>query len=82
MWIGIISRGLLPMRDARPEPTANPSRVIDPQRTSPLRTVARRFSDRSPVSFAGYAAADALHIPGDTTTPPAPDAIPIGTGDA
>lgn len=80
MWIGIISRGLLPMRSARPEPTTKPSRVSEPQRTSSLRAIARRFPDGPPASFAGYPAA--RHIPGDTTTPAAPGAVWIGSGDA
>lgn len=49
--------------------------------TSPLRTVARRFPDRPPVFLAAYPRA-VRHIPGDTTTPPAPGAVWIGSGDA
>lgn len=77
---GVPPQGLR-MPNARPVTVAKPSRASEPQRTSPLRAVARRLPDRLPVSFAGYVAADALHIPGDTTTPPAPAAIPIGPVD-
>lgn len=77
---GVPPQGLR-MPNARPVTAAKPSWASEPQRTSPHRAVARCFPDRPPVSFAGYAAADALHIPGDTTTPPAPDAIAIGPVD-
>lgn len=48
--------------------------------TSPLRTVAHRFPDRPPAFLAAYPRA-IRHIPGDTTTPPAPGAVRIGPED-
>ncbi|CAB3637065.1 hypothetical protein CEY09_14625 [Achromobacter marplatensis] len=51
---------------------------------SPREVVAKRFEGCAPQSFDGFPRAESLwrHVPGDITTPPAPGAIWIGSGDA
>lgn len=51
---------------------------------SPLKAVAKRFTGHVPQSLDGFPRAESLrrHVPGDTTTPPAPAAVWIGSGDA
>lgn len=51
---------------------------------SPFKRVAKRFAGHAPQSLDGFPRADSLrcHVPGDTTTPPAPGAVWIGSGDA
>ncbi|CAB3861229.1 hypothetical protein [Achromobacter denitrificans] len=55
---------------------------------SPLKAVAKRFEGCVPQSFKDFPRgarslrAAEEHIPGDTTTPSAPGAVWIGSGDA
>lgn len=51
-------------------------------RHAALQSIARRFPNSQPASFDGFPEAADLHVSGDTTTPPAPGAVWIGSGDA
>lgn len=54
----------------------------EPIRHAALQGIARRFPNSQPASFDGFPEAADLHVSGDTTTPPAPGAVWIGSGDA
>lgn len=51
---------------------------------SSLRAISTRFAGYTPQPFSGFPRADSQrrHVPDDTATPPAPDAVWIGSGDA